>query len=87
MPLLAGRHEFPFTFTLPPNLPSSYESCYGEIRYTVKAVVDRPWKFNHESIRAFSVNAVLNLNMEPLASVSISLRTIFFERNFNLLNN
>ena len=31
--LASGRHEFPYTFHLPGNLPSSHEDSYGHIRY------------------------------------------------------
>lgn len=31
----------PFNFTLPFDIPSSYESDYGNVRYTIKAVLKR----------------------------------------------
>ncbi|XP_076628675.1 arrestin domain-containing protein 3 isoform X2 [Colletes latitarsis] len=60
--ITAGHHEYPFEFQLPHNIPTSFEHRYGHIRYTVKAVIDRPWKFNHECKIAFSVVSNLDLN-------------------------
>ena len=34
--LYPGIHNFPFSFTLPPNIPSSFESKYGHVRYQVR---------------------------------------------------
>ncbi|KAI8434432.1 hypothetical protein MSG28_012466 [Choristoneura fumiferana] len=42
------EHEFPFTFPLPDNCPSSFEGEYGHIRYQLKVVVDRAFKFDQE---------------------------------------
>ncbi|XP_043248558.1 arrestin domain-containing protein 17-like [Colletes gigas] len=58
----AGYHEYPFEFQLPHNIPTSFEHIYGHIRYTVKAAIDRPWKFNHECKIAFTVISNLDLN-------------------------
>ena len=33
----AGEHYLPFSFSLPPNLPPSFEGDYGYIRYWAKA--------------------------------------------------
>lgn len=65
----AGEHEFPFTCTLPPNLPSSFESSLGHVRYVVKATLDRPWKFDQDVKRLFTVISPFDLNQEPRASV------------------
>ena len=69
--LTTGTHEYPFTCSLPTNLPSSFESDYGRIRYTIKATLDRPWKFDHETKMAFTVISALDLNELPSVSVSI----------------
>ena len=37
----------------------------GQTRYTMKACLDRPWKFDHETVRIFSVINVIDLNLEP----------------------
>ncbi|XP_076443877.1 arrestin domain-containing protein 17-like [Babylonia areolata] len=69
--MAAGEHWLPFSFTLPPNLPPSFEGDYGYIRYWTKATVDRPWKFDHHTKRAFSVISGLDLNQEPTAPESL----------------
>ena len=43
-----GTHLFPFTFLLPPGLPSSFESNIGHVRYYVKADIVRDWRWNHK---------------------------------------
>ncbi|XP_076380550.1 arrestin domain-containing protein 3-like isoform X2 [Megalopta genalis] len=58
-----GYHQYPFRFQLPSNIPSSFEHKHGYVRYTVEAVIDRPWKFDHECKIAFTVASVLDLNM------------------------
>lgn len=77
----SGEHKFPFTCTLPTNLPSSFESDFGHVRYTVKATLDRPWKFDQDVKSPFTVITPLDLNQEPRAAVCIlsSLNT------FNLI--
>lgn len=57
--LPAGEHIYPFTCVLPPNLPSSFEGEFGHVRYTVKVVLDRPWKFDQETKMAFTVISAL----------------------------
>ncbi|XP_020282949.1 arrestin domain-containing protein 17 [Pseudomyrmex gracilis] len=67
----AGEHKFPFTCTLPPNLPSSFESDFGYVRYTVKATLDRPWKFDQDVKSPFTVILPFDLNQEPRAAESV----------------
>ncbi|XP_068085936.1 arrestin domain-containing protein 2 [Anabrus simplex] len=64
MALPVGNHAFPFILTLPNNLPSSFEGQYGNVRYTVKATMKRPWKFDHDAKAAFTVLSQLDLNSE-----------------------
>ncbi|XP_014476867.1 PREDICTED: arrestin domain-containing protein 3 [Dinoponera quadriceps] len=64
----SGEHKFPFTCTLPHNLPSSFESDYGYVRYTVKSTLDRPWKFDQDVKSPFTVISPLDLNQEPRAT-------------------
>lgn len=63
-----GQHVYPFTFTLPPNLPSSFEGGIGYVRYTIKGTIDKPWKFDHNTKRPFTVIALLDLNTQPNAA-------------------
>ncbi|KYN43112.1 Arrestin domain-containing protein 3 [Trachymyrmex septentrionalis] len=67
----SGEHKFPFTCTLPINLPSSFESDFGHVRYTVKATLDRPWKFDQDVKSPFTVITPLDLNREPRAAESV----------------
>ena len=64
----AGRHEFPFKFQLPSmTLPTSFESIYGHIRYTLTATISRPWKFDHNTKRAITINEIVDVNTSKLA--------------------
>lgn len=36
-------YEFPFSFTLPENVPASFEGPYGWIRYNLEVVVSKPF--------------------------------------------
>ncbi|XP_052278843.1 arrestin domain-containing protein 3-like isoform X1 [Dreissena polymorpha] len=65
--LQAGRHTFPFSFLLPPNLPSSFEGSFGNVRYSLKGKIDRPWKFDHKTKKLFTVVSVLDLNEQTTA--------------------
>ncbi|CAK9825486.1 Arrestin domain-containing protein 17 [Anthophora retusa] len=67
----SGEHKFPFQCVLPSNLPSSFESDFGHVRYTVKATLDRPWKFDQEVKSPFTVVSPLDLNQEPRASEKV----------------
>lgn len=69
--LQPGHHQFPFTFTLPPNLPSSYESRIGNVRYQLKAKIDKPWKFDHKTKKMFTVVSMLDLNEQPTAPLAL----------------
>lgn len=61
--LAAGKHEIPFSFALPSEIPSSFEGKYGYVRYEIKAslkgagFMHRDYK--HEVI--FQVNTVVDL--------------------------
>jgi len=68
--LPAGEHRFPFSYQLPPNIPSSFEGDHGRVRYFVKAVIKKPWKFDHKTKRLFTVLDTYDLNYEPAARVA-----------------
>lgn len=65
--LSAGFHKFNFSCVLPPQLPTSFESKYGYIRYQIKVEMERPWKFDLKFCFAFTVIKVLDLNYESPA--------------------
>ncbi|XP_061172552.1 arrestin domain-containing protein 17-like [Saccostrea echinata] len=66
--LPAGKHVFPFSFVLPPELPSSFEGEHGYVRYKVEGIIDRPWAFDEHTVQPFTVLATLDLNLEPSAA-------------------
>ena len=65
----SGEHEHSFEYELPQNLPSSFESEFGYIRYTAKAIFDFPWRFDQEIEHSFKVVSHYDLNTEPRAMV------------------
>jgi hypothetical protein len=65
-----GFHKYPFSFSLPHNIPCSFEHADGYIRYTAKAVIDRPWRFDHECKIAFTVVTPYDLNAHSQQCVS-----------------
>ncbi|XP_003490327.1 arrestin domain-containing protein 17 isoform X1 [Bombus impatiens] len=68
-----GEHKFPFQCILPMNLPSSFESDFGHVRYTVKATLDRPWKFDQEVKSPFTVVSPFDLNQEVRSSEKVQV--------------
>ncbi|XP_043269936.1 arrestin domain-containing protein 3-like [Venturia canescens] len=69
--LEAGHHAYPFSFCLPHNIPSSFECSDGSVRYSIKAIMDRPWKFDHQVTLAFTVEAPYDLNEVPTATSDV----------------
>ncbi|ELU04845.1 hypothetical protein CAPTEDRAFT_173828 [Capitella teleta] len=63
----AGRHQYPFHYTLPQNLPSSFEGPHGQVRYWINCNIDKPWKFDHNSKIAYTVLSMLDLNNQANA--------------------
>ena len=65
-----GEHTFPFEYQLPQNIPPSFESIIGQVRYEIRTVVSRSG-FLTGSLKAnalFSVRENTNLStlcMEP----------------------
>nr|XP_039254407.1 arrestin domain-containing protein 2-like isoform X2 [Styela clava] len=68
--LSPGSHTFSFNFTLPHALPSSYEDFGCFIRYFIKASIVKPWKFDHNTKKVFTVLDTLDLNTIPTALAS-----------------
>lgn len=65
-----GTNTYPFSFHIPTNIPCSFEHVLGFVRYTVKAVIDRPWRFDHKVVSAFTVVADYDLNAHRNLAVS-----------------
>jgi hypothetical protein len=65
--ILPGRPhklEIPFSYTLPKALPTSFEGEFGFIRYTCRAILERPWDFDVICCRAFTVVGIEDINDE-----------------------
>lgn len=58
-----GHTEYSFSFRLPGDIPCSFEHDTGYVRYTMKVVLERAFKFDHEYKAAFSVVSRLDLNL------------------------
>ncbi|KAG4068171.1 hypothetical protein HA402_001596 [Bradysia odoriphaga] len=65
--LSAGFHQFNFSCVLPFNLPTSFESKYGHIRYQIKVEFERPWKLDLNYSFGFTVIKVYDLNYDTPA--------------------
>ncbi|XP_050698169.1 arrestin domain-containing protein 3-like [Eriocheir sinensis] len=63
----AGSRNFPFTFILPSDIPSSFTSPNGSVVYKLKAEADLPLRFDQSTHKMFSVNFMYDLNRDPLA--------------------
>uniref|UniRef100_A0A1I7ST33 Arrestin_C domain-containing protein n=1 Tax=Bursaphelenchus xylophilus TaxID=6326 RepID=A0A1I7ST33_BURXY len=59
-----GIHEIPFSYTLPKNLPTSFEGDFGFVRYTCRAICERPWDFDIVSICPFTVVGIEDINQD-----------------------
>ncbi|KAL8579601.1 hypothetical protein ACOMHN_025554 [Nucella lapillus] len=71
-----GSHYFPFEFTLPAKLPSSFKDKHGRLRYYVRMTVYTqglftPGSLHTERTSKFAVIGALDLNSEPDASLPV----------------
>lgn len=64
--LPAGRHEFPFSFQLPPTLVTSFEGKHGSVRYSIKATLHRPWVPARRARKVFTVIEPVDINTPAL---------------------
>ncbi|KAF2904845.1 hypothetical protein ILUMI_01316 [Ignelater luminosus] len=68
-----GNHIYSFSYNLPAHLPSSFEGRYGNIRYYIKVVMDRPWKLDYKHL--FNLNVVSPVNLNYVRGVSDPVAT------------
>ncbi|CAG7817566.1 unnamed protein product [Allacma fusca] len=62
--LPGGNHNYTFYFQLPEQIPSSFESRYGTVKYYLAAVMSRSLKSNFTVKTLFTVNGIFDLNEE-----------------------
>ncbi|EDV48172.2 arrestin domain-containing protein 17 [Drosophila erecta] len=60
----AGVHNYNFACQLPYQCPSSFEGRHGCIRYIVKVLLIRPWKFDQAYTKGFTVLKMLDPNFD-----------------------
>ncbi|KAH9509547.1 hypothetical protein Btru_046127 [Bulinus truncatus] len=65
----AGMHVFPFDFTLPVDVPSSFEGRRGFVRYMCIVTMDRGWKGVLQMEQDLTVIRHLDLSTVPGASL------------------
>lgn len=74
--LSPGQHKFNFSCVLPFNLPTSFESKYGHIRYQIKVDLARPWKLDLKYSYGFTVIKVYDLNYDsPILKTPLKAET------------
>ncbi|KAF6305776.1 arrestin domain containing 2 [Rhinolophus ferrumequinum] len=72
--LPAGRHEFPFSFQLPPTLVTSFEGKHGSVRYSIKATLHRPWVPARRARKVFTVIEPVDINTPALLAPQAGAR-------------
>ncbi|OUC47285.1 arrestin domain protein [Trichinella nativa] len=74
-----GLREYPFSFETFSNLPSSFESSMGYVRFWCRASLQGRWKTLHSNKLPLTMVGILNLNNVPEAFVmqSASLNESF----------
>lgn len=70
--LPAGLSRYPFCIQLPHNIPCNFEDRVGHVRYTIHAIIVRPWRFNHECKVALTINTPYDLNIRREQCIGIS---------------
>ncbi|XP_011700742.1 PREDICTED: arrestin domain-containing protein 2-like [Wasmannia auropunctata] len=70
--LPAGLSRYPFCIQLPHNIPCNFEDRVGHVRYTIHAIIVRPWRFNHKCKVALTINTPYDLNIRREQCIGIS---------------
>lgn len=74
-----GEYIYPFNFSLPHQLPSTFKGKYGKVCYTAKVKINIPWKMNKEKEIMFKIISSINLNENPsLAEPKKELKEKFY---------
>lgn len=71
--LAVGKHEFPFHFKIPVQLPSTYEGEYGFIRYTVTVSVEMPFQAIKEFEKRITILRLTDLKDPELQVIAHKL--------------
>ncbi|XP_017140076.1 arrestin domain-containing protein 3 [Drosophila miranda] len=66
VPIEPGTRTYRFACQIPLTCPSSFEGTYGRVRYIVNVMFIRPWTFDQNFNRCFTVLKVMDLNTESL---------------------
>lgn len=65
--LQPGDYSYPFQFLIPnQNMPTSVEGSHGYVRYWLKGIIDRPWKFDITTTAVFTMLEYVDINTLPL---------------------
>ncbi|XP_035781914.1 arrestin domain-containing protein 2-like [Anopheles albimanus] len=62
MQLPPNSIRYRFDFQIPPSAPTSMEGKYGHVRYLLQVTLERPWKFDHNFQKPFTVVCLADLN-------------------------
>ena len=82
-----GEYSYPFAFTLPSNIPTSFENIYGKIRYSMTVVIGRQNKSDLEYQIPFTVNSIVDLNSIQEAQVEQDYHRSSFLSAFDFVLN
>ena len=84
--LAPGRHQLPFSFQLPNQIPSSFEGTNGHVRYSIKAFLKGGFmKSDYRRDISFQVNTVVDFNKNFEAAVNYLFIKIRFSKSTNFL--
>jgi len=65
--LQPGDYSYPFQFRIPnQNMPTSVEEKHGYVRYWLKGIIDRPWRFDITTTAVFTMLEYVDINTFPL---------------------
>ncbi|XP_003245917.1 arrestin domain-containing protein 3-like [Acyrthosiphon pisum] len=77
--LEVGDYVYPFNFSLPHEIPSTFKGQHGEVFYIAKVKINIPWRISIEKKTIFEVISPVHLNEEPsLAEPKTALKEKFY---------